>query len=198
MTTINRRSALMLGAALIPAMSFADEMTGSTDGPMSRKPERQLSKDEALFIINHTEHAVLSMADKADFPYGIPVTPIDLDGKIYFHGSNKGRKGKDLEQNPNVSLCWIGGHEVAKGEFAINYASAIVTGKAHLVTDPEKKTHVLMSIVHRMDPSVPDKDAQNYIKAGMGRVSVWEVDIEKISGKARNKQVYFGKFPKKA
>ena len=36
MTKINRRSALMLGAALIPAMSFADEMTGSTDGPMSR------------------------------------------------------------------------------------------------------------------------------------------------------------------
>ena len=26
MTKINRRSALMLGAALIPAMSFADEM----------------------------------------------------------------------------------------------------------------------------------------------------------------------------
>ena len=74
MTKINRRS--------------ADEMTGSTDGPMSRKPERQLTKDEALFIINHTEHAVLSMADKADYPYGIPVTPIYLDGKIYFHGSN--------------------------------------------------------------------------------------------------------------
>ena len=33
MTKINRRSALMLGAALIPAMSFADEMTGKHGWP---------------------------------------------------------------------------------------------------------------------------------------------------------------------
>lgn len=196
MTKINRRAALVLGlgTAIIPALSSAAEKK-SSDGPMTRMKERELTRDEALFIIQHTTNAVVSTADKNGFPYGVPVTPVYLDGKVYFHGSNLGRKGKNIEENPNISICWIGGQELAKGDFAVNYASAIVAGKAHLIKDREETKRILFKLVDRHIPHT-DKEKEDYFKVYGPDVHVWEVDIEKISGKARNKQIYFNKFKK--
>ena len=38
-----------------------------------RRRDRQLTEDEALQIVRHAPHAVLSTADAAGVPYGVPV-----------------------------------------------------------------------------------------------------------------------------
>ena len=41
-----------------------------------RRRDRQLTEDEALQIVRHAPHAVLSTADAAGVPYGVPVNAV--------------------------------------------------------------------------------------------------------------------------
>lgn len=63
-----------------------------------RRRDRQLTEDEALQIVRHAPHAVLSTADTAGVPYGVPVNAVYAEGNVYWHGTfMKSRKGDTVE-----------------------------------------------------------------------------------------------------
>lgn len=73
-----------------------------------RRRDRQLTEDEALQIVRHAPHAVLSTADAAGVPYGVPVNAVYAEGNVYWHGTfMKSRKGDNIDANPKVSLCFV-------------------------------------------------------------------------------------------
>lgn len=51
-----------------------------------RRRDRQLTEDEALQIVRHAPHAVLSTADAAGVPYGVPVNAVYAEGNVYCTG----------------------------------------------------------------------------------------------------------------
>ena len=59
----------------------------STDREVRRK-DYLLTEQEACYVIEHTNNAVLGTADASGTPYAVPITPLLLDGKIYFHRKN--------------------------------------------------------------------------------------------------------------
>lgn len=68
-----------------------------------RRRDRQLTEDEALQIVRHAPHAVLSTADAAGVPYGVPVNAVYAEGNVYWHGTfMKSRKGDNIDANPKV------------------------------------------------------------------------------------------------
>lgn len=189
---ISRRSILVSSlAATVAPMAFAAEP--STEREMRRK-DRQLTEEECLYLIRHTPHAVLSTTDKSGTPYGVPITPILLNGKLYFHCSKAGgRKVDNLRQNEKVSLCFIGKDDISQKEFAVNFASVIVAGTAKEITNPEEVKRIQLEICKVHAPEAGEKAAEEYFgKTGRG-ITVWEITPTKISGKSRNKHLYFGK-----
>ena len=57
-----------------------------------RRRDRQLTEDEALQIVRHAPHAVLSTADA-----------VYAEGNVYWHGTfMKSRKGDNIDANPKV------------------------------------------------------------------------------------------------
>lgn len=111
MTEISRRSAIALGAAAGLA-TFA-EGAFATDAPKSTKDmpmkhtELALSKEECLYIIEHTDHAVLSTADATGEPYGVPVTPFYAEREDLFPRYRNGRRPPQREpdsESPRVAL----------------------------------------------------------------------------------------------
>lgn len=170
----------------------------STDRPIRRK-DRALTTEEAYEVIKHTPHAVLCTTDASGQPYGVPISPVLVGDYLVFHGAAdpKGRKWENMRQNPKVSVTFVGRGETASdelpGEFSVNYASAILTGKAMPVTDEAEKKKLATAIAMRHVPQAGAEGIEKYYQAGNKGIQVWKIKIEKVTGKARNKQGYFNK-----
>lgn len=188
---------MAFGAAGIGSAHAADAAQ-STQRPMRRK-DRELTKEEAIEIIKHTEHAVLATVDKSGQPYAVCVTPVYLDGNVYFHSAAapNGRKYTNMMQNPKVSLCFVGRAETASdelpGEFSVNFASAVVEGTAELIKDEAEKKRIATAIAMRHVPQAGKDGIEKYYAAGNKGIVVWKVTVKSITGKARNKQGYFNR-----
>lgn len=164
----------------------------STEREM-RRSDRKLTEEECLYLIRHTPHAVLSTTDNSGTPYGVPVTPILLGGKLYFHCSKMGgRKVDNMKQNDKVSLCFIGKDDISQPEFAVNFASVIVAGTAKEITNPQEIKRIQLEICKERAPEAGAEAAVKYFEKTGGGITVWEITPTKISGKARNKHLYFG------
>ncbi len=189
---LSRRSILVSSfAATVAPFAFASGT--STEREMRRK-DRQLTEEECFYLIRHTPHAVLSTTDNSGTPYGVPVTPILLNGKLYFHCSKAGgRKVDNLRQNERVSLCFIGKDDINQKEFAVDFASVVVAGTAKEITDPQELRKIQLEICKIHAPEAGAKAAEAYFDKGGKGIAVWEVTPTKISGKSRNKHLYFGK-----
>ena len=163
-------------------------MLQSTDRPMRRK-DRELTREEALAIIEHTPHCVIATVDSSGTPYATPVTAALIDGAVYFHSSSdiNGRRYQNALQNDKVSIVWIGRGETAADELPKDFSVN------SLVSDEDEKHRVATAFCQRHVPQAGDQAIEKYYAAGGKFVVFWKVAIESISGKARNKQGYFNR-----
>ncbi|HBC70281.1 MAG TPA: hypothetical protein DCZ56_08115 [Sutterella sp.] len=201
---LSRRKAIAAALASAAALSGVAHAAGErpkqsgknvgTDRDL-RHYDRLLTDKEALTVIRNVPHAVLSTADKNGIPYGVPVTPVYDDGKIYFHGSAdaNGRKTVNMLQNKYVSLCYTAKDNIVQEEFAVNFVSVVVSGTARQITDPKAKAALMYKIVHHHAPVKTDKQIEEYLRPEINLISLWEVTPLKITGKSRNKKYYFDK-----
>ncbi len=196
---IDRRT-LLAAATLMPFAGSAAHAAEKTEGahPMRRK-DRQLTDEETLEVIQHTHHAVLGTVGADGTPYAVPVTPLYIDGTIYFHtaADQKGLRYKNITANPKVSLCYIGRADIAGDEipkhFAVNYASAIVSGRVSQVTDEAEIKRFFLAFCEHLVPYATPEEVEDGYKRGRPGIFVWKIAIDSMTGKARNKQGYFNK-----
>lgn len=161
-----------------------------------RRKDRELSQEEALEIIQNTNMAVLSMISPEGLPYATPISPAYIDGKIYFHSScaQDGLKKSSLINNGNVILTYVGYNEndlEYLPEMSVNYVSAMVKGKVSLVTDEEKKKALTVKLSEIQFPMAEKKSIEEVYDAAHKFIDLWEIEISEITGKGRNKHLYF-------
>lgn len=148
-----------------------------------RRSDRQISKSEAMIILEKCEYGILSLSSKAGEPYGIPVNFCYLDGKIYMHCAMEGFKIDLLAENPKVSFCVVGDTEVLPDSFGSKYESCIVSGVAAEAAGIEKKKALEGLIFKYSGDYVPE--GMTYIEKLSGVTRVFGISINSISGKAR-------------
>ena len=192
----------MLAAGLVAVAAATNGTVHAAEAKSTERPVRRtdylLTDEEAWYVIKNTPHAVLGTCDNAGIPYAIPITPLLLDGKIYFHGTKdpKSRKFENLKQNPNVSIVWIGTDPIKEDEFTVKYVSAMVAGKARLITDRAEMQRIFEAYTARFSPSQTKKAQLDTIKGSINDVALWEISVDKISGKAKAKSPFFDKMKK--
>lgn len=170
-----------------------DTLPTTEERPM-RRSERALSADAALEIIRCSNCAVLSTADAAGVPYGVPVTPVLVGNSLYFHstGLPGGRKADNMLANNKVSLCFIGKSFVIPEFYSVDFASVVVAGVAVEVRDEAEKMQAMQSLIARYAPgNSAERNAVQFANR-FALVSVWRVDIESITGKARGASLWQG------
>lgn len=158
------------------ASDFLEE-DGRTERPMRRR-DRELSFTDTLRVIRNADYAVLSTVDEAGYPYGVPVSPV-LEGEkhLYFHSTRAlSRKADNMLGNPKVSLCFVASQKTLPLEFTVDYASAVVAGRACLVMDDEERRHAL---------EAGKEKAEAYYAEGGRAITIWRVAIESATGKSR-------------
>ena len=148
-----------------------------------RKENRQLPEEETMEVLLKCEYGILStMVD--DYPYAVPMSYVVENNKIYIHGTcESGQKTKNIHNNPKVCFTVVGNTEILPSQFATKYESVVVLGTASLCEGTDKE----MALEKFLDKysSEYKQAGMKYIKAAINKVSVYEISIDMITGKAK-------------
>lgn len=197
--TISRRN-LTMAAVVAPIATLAAGASApalaQTERAM-RRSDRALTQAQIEEAIRRTDHAVLSTADRTGEPYGVAITPIYENGYVCFHSvasaAAPSRKADNMKENPRVSVFWLAKGDTDPAAFAVNFVSVVASGKAELVTDPKERERIMLAICKRhAGARTAQEHLEKFNKGGRG-IDVWRIKVEKISGKSRNPDLYFGK-----
>lgn len=156
--------------------------------PMRRR-DRELPREEALRAARAAGHAVLSFIHPdTGAPQGVPISPVVTpEGIVYWHSTNEASlKGEGLKQDPRASLTFIAYAEDLPEEYTVDYASTVMTGRAHIVTDPQERRQAMLEICRRYAGADRDAISTEYFDHAGSQIDVWRFDPEMVSGKSRS------------
>ena len=95
-----------------------------------RRSDRELSRDQALNVIDTCAYAVMAMVNPDGSPYCIPLSMARDGDWLFFHTAKEGHKIQTLGQESRVCVSCVGEVKPVPGQFALYYQSAIVKGRA--------------------------------------------------------------------
>jgi nitroimidazol reductase NimA-like FMN-containing flavoprotein (pyridoxamine 5'-phosphate oxidase superfamily) len=161
-----------------------------------RTNRRLLSAHEQTSVKSILHRAQIGhLAVKADDPYVVPINFVydssdDSDGwgRILFH-SGEGKKSAALAKDARVCLAVLGEADFDRGgepcDDGFAYRSALVEGKAALLTEKAEREQALRMIVVKYDPEAVHKPFDEEI---LERTLVYSVPIDAISFKQRSRR----------
>jgi uncharacterized protein len=148
-----------------------------------RRKDQLLSQEETIAILKKGSSGVLGVSGDDDYPYVVPISYVYRDGKLFFHGAPSGHKIDGIRRNSKVSFCVIDQDEVIQKTFTTHFRSAIVFGKARILTDDQERRMAMESLVEKYSPDYI-QEGQLAIERGREKVCLVEISIEHMTGKA--------------
>jgi uncharacterized protein len=148
-----------------------------------RRKKQLLAEAETIEILRTCTSGVLAVIGDNDYPYAVPLSYVYQDGKLFFHFAKAGHKLDSILKNSKVSFCVIQTDDVIQKTFSTHFRSAIVFGKARLLTEDSEKKYALECLVEKYSPDYTS-EGQSEIEREWNRVCVAEITIEHMTGKA--------------
>ena len=148
-----------------------------------RRKKQLLSESETIEILQSCTSGVLAVTGDNDYPYAVPLSFAYKDGKLFFHFAKAGHKIDGIKKNNKVSFCVIKTDDVIQKTFTTHFRSAIVFGRARILTEDSEKKYALECLVEKYSPDYIT-EGQSEIERDWNRVCVAEVKIEHMTGKA--------------
>jgi nitroimidazol reductase NimA-like FMN-containing flavoprotein (pyridoxamine 5'-phosphate oxidase superfamily) len=148
-----------------------------------RRKKQLLSEAETIEILQSCTSGVLAVIGDDDYPYAVPLSYVYKDGKLFFHFAKAGHKIDSIQKNNKVSFCVIKEDNVIQKTFTTHFRSAIVFGRARILTEDSEKRYALECLAAKYSPDYIT-EGQSEIERDWNRVCVAEVNIEHMTGKA--------------
>ena len=147
-----------------------------------RRKDKMKTYEEAVQILGECTNGVLSVIGDGGYPYGVPVSYIYHDGKIYFHCAGEGHKLDAIKADSRVSFTVVGADEIAPEKFTTMYKSVIAFGRASIIDTDEEKMAALNLIREKYSGNFP-KEGAAYIEKFWDKTTVVVIEIEHMTGK---------------
>lgn len=148
-----------------------------------RRTKQELTKEETEKILEKTSTGVLAVLGDNGYPYAVPLNFVYSDGAIYFHCAREGHKIDAIKANSKVSFTAVAKDAVVADKFATDYYSAIVFGRAVILTEREDMINALRIFNKKYSPDFP-KEGEREIMKDIDRVCIVKIEIEHMTGKA--------------
>ena len=146
-----------------------------------RRKVQALTAEETAEILKRNTSGVLSLNGDDGYPYGVPLSYVYLDSKLYFHCAGAGHKLDSILKDDKVSFCVIDQDQVVGEEYTTYFRSVIAFGRARVLEGAEK----LRPLVELCEKYYPGHLEQTRQKAehALKNVSIVAVTIEHMTGK---------------
>jgi len=148
-----------------------------------RRSDRALSENQAREILARAEHGVLATLGTDGWPYAVPVNHVLSGDTLYIHCAVEGHKLENIAHEERVSFCAVASASVLPAKLSTLYESAVVFGRAALVTDPAEKRRALELLAIRFCGAL-SPEAESAIATSASRTAVVRIRLERIAGKA--------------
>ena len=150
-----------------------------------RRRDRAVSDEQAREILARAEHGVLATVGTDGWPYAVPVNHVLAGDVLYIHCAVEGHKLENIAHEERVSFCAVAGATVLPEALSTLYESAIVFGRAAVVTDPTEKQRGLELLAIRFCGAVTP-EAEKVIADSGSQTALVRIRIEQIAGKAHH------------
>ena len=147
-----------------------------------RRFKQQLTENETVGILRTSTSGVLSLCGDDRIPYGVPLSHVYDNEKLYFHSALMGHKVDLIRQNENASFTVIAKDEIHPEKYTTYFQSVLAFGKVRIIEDEYRKKEILEILGRRCNPTDPEGLSKE-IRHGINRCLVLEMDIEKLTGK---------------
>ena len=147
-----------------------------------RRKRQELTETECIEILEKATYGVLSLLGDNGYPYGVPITPVLVGRKLYFHSAIKGHKVDAIRNSDKASFTVIDRNDVKPKEFTTYFRSVICFGKVRLIEDETEKMEALCKLGRRYNPD-DEEGLRHEIKKDFSHLVMIEFTIEHISGK---------------
>lgn len=148
---------------------------------MMRRKDKLLSQNEAIKVLEKGNYGVLATISEDGYPYGVPVSYVYMDGKIYFHcAKGVGHKLENIKNSARVCFTVVGNTQVIPEAFSTKYESIVAFGVANEAC--ENKYDAMVKLIEKYSPEHKESGVK-YIERAIDKVSVIEIAIEKLTGK---------------
>ena len=146
-----------------------------------RRKMQALTAEETAEILKRNTSGVLSLNGDDGYPYGVPLSYVYLDSKLYFHCAGAGHKLDSILKDDKVSFCVIDQDQVVGEEYTTYFRSVIAFGRARVLEGAEK-LRPLVELCEKYYPGHLEQTRQEAEHA-LKNVSIVEVTIEHMTGK---------------
>ena len=109
---------------------------------VSRNKKQIMSQERCDEILNKATSGVLNLLGDDDYPYGVPISFVYKNNKLYFHGMTKGHKVDAMKKHDKASFTIIDTDHVVPKEWTTYFRSVIVFGRMKFIEDNEEKKEV--------------------------------------------------------
>lgn len=152
---------------------------------MNRKMRRfkqQLSEEKSIEILSSATSGILSLCGEDKCPYGVPLSHVFDNGKLYFHSAISGHKLDIIRQNNNVCFTVIAKDDIHPERYTTYFLSVMAFGKIRIVENDVEKKRILEILGRRCNAEDEERLAAE-LNRGFSRCLALEMTIENLVGK---------------
>ena len=147
-----------------------------------RRINQQLSQQEAEAVLGRGTSGVLSLLGDEGYPYGVPLSYVYENGKLYFHCAKEGHKLDAIRRESKCSFCVIDQDRVVPEEFTTYFRSVIVFGQVRILEEEPEKQSAIEKLALRYCPGEAS-GREREIQKGWNGLCMLEMTVESLTGK---------------
>jgi len=152
--------------------------------PNMRRKDRELPREIALSIVDKCAYSVMATVNPDGSPYCIPLSLAMKGEWLYFHCAKEGHKIDNLRHNCRVCISCVGEVKPIREDFSTEFESAVISGTASEILDPDEKIYALRLISERYTPDNMQA-FDEAIRKSIENTGVWKIHMDEISGKQK-------------
>ena len=147
-----------------------------------RRSRQLLSREDCESILNKQTSGVLSVYGDDGYPYGVPLSYVYADGKLYFHSAKTGHKMDAVRKNNKASFTIIAQDNIVPEEYTTHFRSVIVFGRVRILENDTEKRAAIEQLAEKYMPDLKEGRLQE-IDREFSRLCMLELTIDHMTGK---------------
>lgn len=148
-----------------------------------RRAKREIPAEDVKVLLKTNIRGAFSVNGDNGYPFTVPIDFYyeESENRIYFHSAKEGHKIDSIKADDKVCFTtWNDGY-LEEGDWAYYVSSAVVFGRARLITNQEVAVEKIKKLAMKYYPTEEEVDAE--IAKDMHGVQMVAIDIEHATGK---------------
>ncbi len=148
-----------------------------------RRKRQLLSEKDSIAVLEKGTSGVLSLLGDDGYPYGVPMSYVYIENKIFFHCAKEGYKIDAIRKCDKASFCVIDQDDIVPEKYTTYFRSVIVFGKVRILTDKSELQKAIEKLAIKYHPKDDMLNREKEISKGLNLLYVIELSIEHMTGK---------------